>query len=156
MNAQDMTDAEIYEFGLDILLDKLGPAGLIQFFRQCKPCTSDYTAERQKLMNDDAMDVKTIVKRIQKKRKLAGPKNMSQKNIDDMSGIEIYKFGLKAISLRLGPVGIVRFVHLFDTNGYAYTVDQFKVPNANEPGTDTGVVKEDHYVMKKKLESETE
>ena len=154
MNVQDMTDAEVYEFGLEVLLDKLGPAGLIQFFRQCKPCTGDYTVERQKRISDDTMDVKTIVKRIQEKRKLAGPKNVSQKNIDDMSDIEIYKFGLKAISLKLGPVGIVRFVHLFDTNGY--TVDQFKVPNANKPGPETGVVKEDHYVIKKKSESETE
>ena len=35
--------------------------------------------------------------------------------------MEIYEFGLKAISLKLGPVGIVRFVHLFDTDGYAYS-----------------------------------
>lgn len=118
MNVQDMTDAEIYELGLEILLDKLGPAGLIQFFRQCKPCTGDYTAERQKWI-DDTTDVKTIVKRIQEKRKLIGPTDVNWKNIEDMSDVEIYEFGLKAISLKLGPVGIVRFVHLFDTDGYA-------------------------------------
>lgn len=118
MNVQDMTDAEVYELGLEILLDKLGPAGLIQFFRQCKPCTGDYTAERQKWI-DDTTDVKTIVKRIQEKRKLIGPTDVNWKNIEDMSDVEIYEFGLKAISLKLGPVGIVRFVHLFDTDGYA-------------------------------------
>ena len=118
MNVQDMTDAEVYELGLEILLDKLGPAGLIQFFRQCKPCTGDYTTERQKWI-DDTTDVKTIVKRIQEKRKLIVPKDMNWKNIEDMSDVEIYEFGLKAISLKLGPIGIVRFVHLFDTDGYA-------------------------------------
>ena len=29
MNANDMTDAEIYERGIEILLDRLGPAGLV-------------------------------------------------------------------------------------------------------------------------------
>ena len=48
MNANDMTDAEVYERGIEILLDRLGPAGLFQFLRQCKPCSGDYTAERQK------------------------------------------------------------------------------------------------------------
>ena len=47
--------------------------------------------------------------------------------------MEIYEFGLKAISLKLGPVGVVRFVHLFDAAGYAYALDQLKLPNTNKP-----------------------
>ena len=129
MNVQDMTDAEVYEFGLEILLDKLGPAGLIQFLHHCKPCTGDYTAERQKWIDGDTTDVKTIVKRIQEKRELIAAQNVSPKSVDDMSDIEIYEFGLKAISLKLGPIGIVRFVHLFDTDEYTYVLDQFKLSN---------------------------
>ena len=68
MDANDMTDAEIYERGIEILLDRLGSAGLVQFLRQCKPCTGDYTAERQKWINDDATDIKTIVKQIQRQK----------------------------------------------------------------------------------------
>ena len=154
MNVQDMTDAEVYELGLEILLDKLGPAGLIQFFRQCKPCTGDYTAERQKWI-DDTTDVKTIVKRIQEKRKLIVPKDMNWKNIEDMSDVEIYEFGLKAISLKLGPVGIVRFVHLFDTDGYADSLDQLNLPNANEQVPEV-IVKENHCVTQEKAKSEIE
>ena len=45
MNFQDMTEAEVYALALEILSDKLGPAGLIRFFRQCKPGIGDYTAE---------------------------------------------------------------------------------------------------------------
>lgn len=153
MNIQDMTDAEVYELGLEILLDKLGPAGLIQFFRQCKPCTGDYTAERQKWIGDTT-DVKTIVKRIQEKRKPIGPKDMNWKNIEDMSDVEIYEFGLKAISLKLGPVGIVRFVHLFDTDGYADSLDQLQLPNANEQAPE--VIKENHCVTQEKSKSEIE
>ena len=118
MNVQDMTDAEVYERGIEILLDRLGPAGLIQFLRQCKPCTGDYTAARHKGISDST-NIKTMVKRIQEKRKtqLAMSKSENPKSIDDMTDIEIYEFGLKTISLKLGPVGIVRFVHLFDTDG---------------------------------------
>lgn len=154
MNVQDMTDAEVYELGLEILLDKLGPAGLIQFFRQCKPCTGDYTAERQKWI-DDTTDVKTIVKRIQEKRKLIVPKDMNWKNIEDMSDVEIYEFGLKAISLKLGPVGIVRFVHLFDADGYADSLDQLNLPNANEQAPEI-IVKENHCVTQEKSKGEIE
>ena len=111
MSIQDMTDAEVYELALDILFDKLGSAGLIQFLRHCKPCTGDYTAERQKWINDDTTDVKTIVKRVRERQELIAAENVSPKSVDDMSDIEIYEFGLKAISLKLGPLGIVRFVH---------------------------------------------
>ena len=132
MNVQDITDAEVYELALDILFDKLGHVGLIQFLRHCKPCTGDYTAERQKWINDDITDVKTIVKRVQERRELTAAENVSPKSVDDMSDIEIYEFGLKAISLKLGPIGIIRFVHLFDTDEYTYPLDQLKLPNTNE------------------------
>ena len=131
MNVQDLTDAEVYELALEILFDKLGHAGLIEFLHHCKPCTGDYTAERQKWMNDDTRDVETIVKRIQEKRKRIRTENMNPKSVDDMSGIEIYEFGLKAISLKLGPVGIVRFVHLFDADEGTYALDQLKLPNTD-------------------------
>ena len=52
MNIQDMTDAEVYELGLEILLDKLGPTGRLRFLGRCKPHTSDYTAERHEWLDD--------------------------------------------------------------------------------------------------------
>ena len=117
MNLQDMTDAEVYEIGLEILLDELGPAGRLRFLGKCKPCTGDYTIERHEWL-DDTQDIKTIVKRIQEKRELKQPtpKNEAPKNINNMSDIEVYELGLKAISGKLGPLGIVRFVRLFDTD----------------------------------------
>ena len=117
MNLQDMTDAEVYEIGLEILLDALGPAGRLRFLGKCKPCTGDYTIERHKWL-DDTQGIKMIVKRIQEKRGLnqSTQKNEAPKNVNDMSDIEVYELGLKAISGKLGPLGIVRFVHLFDTD----------------------------------------
>lgn len=139
MDLQDMADAEVYKLGLEILLDKLGPAGRLRFLAKCKPCTGDYTAERHKWI-DNTPDIKTIVTRVQERRELkqATPKNKPPKNINDMSDIEVYEFGLKAISLKLGPVGMVRFVHLFDVDGHIHDFDQLKPPNANEQGLETG------------------
>ena len=133
MNIQDMTDAEVYELGLEILLDKLGPTGRLRFLGRCKPHTSDYTAERHEWL-DDTPDIKTIVKRVQEKRELkqATLKNEPPKNINDMSDIEVYELGLKAISGKLGTLGIVRFVRLFDTNKDTYSADQCKPYNADE------------------------
>ncbi len=122
MNIREMTDKAVYELGLEVLLDKLGHAGRLRFLGQCKPCTGDYTAERHKWI-DDTPDVKTIVKRIQEKRKR---KLTTPKNINDMSDIEVYELGLKAISGKLGPLGIVRFVHLFDTDKDTYAAELHK------------------------------
>lgn len=133
MNVQDMTDAEVYELGLEILLDTLGSAGRLRFLEQCKPCAGDYTAERHELM-DSTPDIKGIVKRIQKKReqRQGSPKNEPSKNINDMSDIEVYELGLKAISRKLGPVGIVRFVHLFDADKGTDPPESYKRLNADE------------------------
>ena len=49
-----------------------------------------------------------------------------------MSDIEVYELGLKAISGKLGTLGIVRFVRLFDTNKDTYSADQCKPYNADE------------------------
>lgn len=83
-----------------------GPRRRLRFLGQCEPCTGDFTAERHKWI-EDTPDIKTIVKRIQenRERKQATPKNEPPKNIDDMSDIEVYELGLKAISRKLsGPL----------------------------------------------------
>ena len=37
MDARKMTDLEIYELGIELLIDKLGPAGMMRFFWQSDP-----------------------------------------------------------------------------------------------------------------------
>lgn len=39
MNVRKMTDLEIYELGIELLIDKLGPAGMMRFFRKLKSKT---------------------------------------------------------------------------------------------------------------------
>lgn len=114
MNILDMTDAEVYERGIEILLDKLGHAGTIRFIEQCEPPTGDYTAERHKWLDD--LDMETIMQGIQelREKKQEAMENEFSKDISEMTDIEVYRFGLSVISGKLGPIGIVRFVHLFD------------------------------------------
>ncbi|RKU34774.1 hypothetical protein C6496_19230 [Candidatus Poribacteria bacterium] len=132
MNIWDMTDAEVYELGLEILLDTLGSAGRIRFLEQCEPISGDYTAERHKWL--DGLDMETIMHGIQelRKRKRDMPKDPPQKDLSEMTDIEVYELGLKAISRKLGPVGIIRFVHLFDTDKDTHASESPKRLNVGE------------------------
>ena len=154
MNIRDMTDAEVYELGLQILLDKLGTTGRLRFLEQCKPCTGDYTAERHESL-DNTSDIKTIINRIQERRdrKQAVPESEPSNNISEMSDIEVYELGLKAISGKLGPLGIVRFVHLFDTDKNADAVKQHASLGGAEQGIQTSI--KDTQVERKRSENKT-
>ena len=110
MNIRDMTDAEVYELGLEILLDELGHAGTIRFLGQCKSPTGDYTAERHKWL--DGLDMATIVRGIQElqQKKQESSENEFSKDLSEMADIEVYRFGLSIISGKLGPSGQLRFL----------------------------------------------
>ena len=43
---QKLTDMELYELAIEILAEKLTPAGLIGFFLQCNPVTGDCSINR--------------------------------------------------------------------------------------------------------------
>lgn len=45
-NVQKLTDIELYELAVEILTEKLTPAGLIGFFLQCNPLTGDHSVNR--------------------------------------------------------------------------------------------------------------
>ena len=112
MNVRDITDAEVYELGLRVLLDKLGHAGVIRFLQQCEPATGDYTVERHKWL--DALDMETILRGIRELRqeKQESPKNEQPKTIDEMTDLEVYRFGLSVISGKMGVSGQMRFLRL--------------------------------------------
>jgi len=48
MNTGKMTDFEIYVFGVEFLINKLGPAGMMRFFWQCDPSDGNYSVDRHK------------------------------------------------------------------------------------------------------------
>ena len=112
MNVRDITDAEVYEIGVEVLLDKLGHEGTIRFLQQCEPAMGDYTVERHKWL--DGLDMETIMQGIQKLRqeKQESPKDKQPKAIGEMTDLEVYRFGLSAISGKMGVSGQMRFLRL--------------------------------------------
>ena len=57
MNALKLTDEQLYELGLEALVDKLGTAGMIRFIHLFDTGTGDYTKDRhQWLANGKRLD----------------------------------------------------------------------------------------------------
>ena len=63
MDVRLMTDEQILEFGFKVLVDKLGPIGMVRFIHQFQAGTGDYTEERRQWVGTS--DVETLAKQIQ-------------------------------------------------------------------------------------------
>ena len=61
-----MTDNEIYELGLEALLEKLGPDGAMRFLLQLEKREGDYSVDRDQWLS--APDVETLANQIQEAR----------------------------------------------------------------------------------------
>ena len=131
MDVCKMTDLEIYELGIEILIDKLGPTGMMRFFWEGDPGTGDYSADRHKLPQPD-MD--TIVKEIQHTQVAEQPSakawevDSCQVNIEKMTDIEVYELGIKHLKDELGPIGFSRFLSQCKPLTGDYSVDRHKRP----------------------------
>lgn len=67
MNIQTMTPNEIKKIGFEVLVNSLGPVGLVRFLQQFELGKGDYPRERGQWLTD--LDVRTIVKEIKTGRK---------------------------------------------------------------------------------------
>ena len=72
-NLSTLPDMTLYKFGLDAILDELGLVGLARFIRIRKPSTIDYTAERHKWLDRDA--ILTRIQQMQQKHFMEQPFN---------------------------------------------------------------------------------
>ncbi len=61
---QKMTLNEIREYGLQVLINELGPAGLIRFLQQYETGYGDYSVDRHKLLGETT--VEKLVEEIKK------------------------------------------------------------------------------------------
>ena len=61
---------EIRKIGLEALMEKLGPVGMVRFLQQFETGYGDYTAERESWLTETDMD--TLVSQIQQKRQPTG------------------------------------------------------------------------------------
>ena len=66
MNPQTLTGNQIQQLGIEALLSKLGPVGMIRFLHQFETGKGDYSVERHQWLT--VPDVETLVKQIQQAR----------------------------------------------------------------------------------------
>jgi hypothetical protein len=68
-----MTQEQIRQMGIEALIAKLGPAGMVRFLQQFDMGSGDYTKERHTWLGKS--DVKTLAREIRRRRRtLRGPK----------------------------------------------------------------------------------
>jgi hypothetical protein len=68
MNTRTMTPEKIRQAGIEALVRKLGPVGMVRFLQQFETGKGDYTAERHAWL--DKLDVRTVSERIRKRRRV--------------------------------------------------------------------------------------
>ena len=125
MNVLEMTNIELFELGIETLLEKLGPTGVSRFLRQCEPGTGDYAVERHKWL--DKIDRETGLKEIKKiqnaresgqsdhkfaplaKKILAGERKLLPKNIQKLTDMELYELAVEILTEKLTPAGLIGF-----------------------------------------------
>ena len=115
MNIFKMTEQEIYEAGIEILKEKLGPA-IDRFLPQCKPGKGNWSVDRHKWINREP-DIQSLAKRIQQSREKAAEEERlrrqraaaSHAEILKMTDFEIYEIGIGVLCEKLGPAGMNRF-----------------------------------------------
>ncbi len=66
MNTQELTTNQIHELGIEALLSKLGPAGMIRFLHQYEKGKGNYSVDRHQWLT--VPDVKTLANQIQQTR----------------------------------------------------------------------------------------
>ena len=124
MNPLEMTENQLYEAGLKELITQMGTTYTKRFLQQCKPNDYDYTAERQKWLDDDP-DIPTMVKRIQEQtaskeieaRATAERIEAWRKGLLELTDTEIYELGAKVLTDKLGVPGSIGFLrHHFKRN----------------------------------------
>ena len=66
MNIQELTTNQIHELGIEALLSKLGPAGMIRFLHQYEKGKGNYSVDRHQWLTVPA--VETLANQIQQTR----------------------------------------------------------------------------------------
>ena len=141
MEVRQMTDIEIYELGIELLIDKLGPAGMMRFFWKGDPGKGDYSVDRHKLPQSN---MNTIVEEIQRAQVTEQPRVKAwgtapcQVDTQKMTDIAVYEIGIKYLKDELGPTDFSRFLSQCESLAGDYSLDRHKRPM---PSIDT-IIKE--------------
>lgn len=110
MDTCKMTDIEIYEHGVELLTDKLGPVGMMRFFWHGDPGKG---VDRHKLPQPD---IDTVVKETQPAQAVEQPLTKTgriasrQASTEEMTDMAVYELGIEYLKAELGPTGFSRFL----------------------------------------------
>ena len=121
MNILEMPDTKIYELGLKVLIEHLGPDGTTRFLGICKPRKNDIRLEVQTLSHSEMEKIQEKVYKVYRTQPLGVYRDLSQ-----MSDIDFYKLGISTISDQLGPVGMTRFIRIRRPGTGDYTAERHK------------------------------
>lgn len=146
MKIRKMTDSKLYQLGIQTLTDKLGTVGVSRFLNQIEPCTGDYAVERHEWL--DKMDMETALREIEKMRQEQAAKKSERASraetaasrnrkplalrVQEMTDIELYEVGIKALVEKLSIAGMPRFIRLCAPGTGIYAGDRHKHPDLDE------------------------
>ena len=131
MKEFEMTDLELYERGIQFLLEELGPVEMPHFLQQCKPRKTDYTAERHKLLDNDP-DIPTLAKHSRREEAARKVEEQAKtqriaawrKNLIELTDSEIFEVGFKILLEKLGHAGTIGFcLHHFEHGNHDDAAD---------------------------------
>ena len=125
MNVQDMTNAEIYERVLQLLIEHLGIEGTTRFLSICKPRKNQTLVVEQQLPRSVMESIQERIYGTYAAQQYV-PNNENIRNLDKLSDTAFYEHGLKIISDGLGPVGMARFIRMRKPNAIDYTAERHK------------------------------
>ena len=125
MNVQNMTDTQVYERVLQILVEHLGIDGTTRFLSICKPRKNQTPVAGQQLSRSAMEGIQERIYRMDAVQQLV-PKNESIRNLDQLSDIVFYEHALEIILDRLGPVGMARFIRIRKPSTIDYTAERHK------------------------------
>ena len=125
MNVKNMTNAEIYERTLQVLVEHLGVDGTTRFLRICKPRKSQTSVVGQQLPRSVMESIQERIYGTYAALQFV-PNNESIGNLDKLSDTAFYEHGLKIILDGVGPVGMARFIRIRKPNAIDYTAERHK------------------------------
>ena len=121
----DMTDAEVYEQALQILIEHLDIDGITRFLSICKPRKNQTSIAGQHLPQSVMESIQERIYRTHIAQQFA-PNNENIRNLDKLSDTAFYEHGLEIILNGLGPVGMARFIRIRKPNAVDYTAERHK------------------------------
>ncbi len=151
MNIPKRTDSEVYQLGIDALINNLGTPGASRFLNQIKPRTGNYTLERQEWLNN-LPDIDTLVKQIRQvneeveaenkriaklKADICGNGKPQATRVRKISDEDIYRIGLELLIDTLGLGGMSHFLRVCEPGTGVYAVDRYKNPTLIEQTDET-------------------